>query len=256
MIDYSISYSSLYRILTSHKNYAEEVNSLANFLCECALQERWPGTRLLSVGCGIGTHEKLLDGLRFWEIDAVDTSQAMIDVASSGFSSDSLRFYALPVAEIEKSNYSVALSLFNVVNCLSNTNELERFFSAISQRLLVGGGFFFEAWNGVACLTEPPQVVRRVYSGDGQERYYLERVATPTLEGARLRIRYEIDGHVSGSAVSVVSEHHLTLFTPCEIRRALNQAGFGCAQIMSALPELAVANESKTRMLSFFARKV
>ena len=57
MEDYSKNYSNYYDLLTSHKDYESEVKLLINFLRKKGFGS---DARTLSVGCGTGSHERLL----------------------------------------------------------------------------------------------------------------------------------------------------------------------------------------------------
>ena len=55
--DYSYEYAKIYKFITQHKNYENEVTSLKNFLISKSFNFN---STILSVGCGICLHENRL----------------------------------------------------------------------------------------------------------------------------------------------------------------------------------------------------
>jgi hypothetical protein len=119
-----------------------------------------------------------------------------------------------------------------------------------------GGIFFFEAWNGVECLINPPQsVVRDFEDSNGSS---LKREALPFLNTStqHLELKYVINGSILGSTVSVESLHNIRLFTVNEITYLLSSVGFNKVHVFSSLPSLEpfeFDSLSPPRMLSFSA---
>ena len=56
--NYGKSYSKVYDLITSHKNYVEEVNSLLSFL-----RPHLSKKKIVSIGCGTGNHEIIISNV-------------------------------------------------------------------------------------------------------------------------------------------------------------------------------------------------
>ena len=52
--DYSAEYAECYELITQHKSYRKEADALSLFL------ETYGVSQILSIGCGIGSHERFL----------------------------------------------------------------------------------------------------------------------------------------------------------------------------------------------------
>jgi len=168
--DYSEKYSQIYDIITKHKDYCLEVSKIEKLLRSLGMH-KIDSTTALSVGCGTGSHETLLAernlGLK---LDAIDISPGMIKIAKCKTVSiglEGLNFDCINISDLaENARYDINLSLFNVVNCLSNISQLQDFFVQVARRLVTNGYFIFEAWNASQCIKDPPIVVQREYTDE------------------------------------------------------------------------------------------
>lgn len=258
MQDYSGKYSQIYDLVTQHKDYCLEVQKIEELLGRLGLNEL-DAKVALSVGCGTGNHETLLvernTGLK---LDAIDISPGMIKVAKKKIVSKSLEglnFHCIDIKDLAKNKfYDFSISLFNVVNCLSDTLQLENFFAQVSRRLTNNGYFIFEAWNASQCIKSPPTVVEREYF-DEAAGYKLRRVAAPNIHGDKLSINYLIDGIFNHKSIYLESIHNIKLFSKSAIKYALNRTGLVLVKEMSALPNLIEKDFQDARMSAYVARK-
>jgi len=257
-LDYSSQYAALYDLITGHKDYKAE----SGHLYELIKQHRKigaPKAHLLSVGCGTGSHEIYLEraGLN---VAGIDISAPMIRRAQAKpferavFTTSSIKEYALS----HHAAFDIAISLFNVVNCLASIDELTEFIGSVAYTLKPKSLFFFECWNVLPCFLKPPEIVtRKFYDPNGG--YNLVRTAVPTLEAAtqKLRLDYTIAGVYLNKNVSLSSTHNLTLFTQIEIEYALNKAGFTHIFFKPALADRGRQNtiDKNTRMLGVHATR-
>ena len=76
-IKYGKLYSSIYDIITSHKDYVKEVESLLSFL-KPQLREK----KILSMGCGTGNHEKIISNSEI-KVFGIDISPEMVEKANT-----------------------------------------------------------------------------------------------------------------------------------------------------------------------------
>ncbi|MCF8140909.1 MAG: class I SAM-dependent methyltransferase [Cyanobium usitatum Tobar12.5m-G36] len=250
MNDYSREYARYYDLLTGHKDYESEVNLLA-----CFLERNFFSLdlRVLSVGCGTGSHERLL-ATRVKEITGIDRSSHMIAYGRRKEAVANLKLIDADLADLPDKDFDVVLSLFNVVNCINDLDALNAFFASIASKIRSNGILIVEAWNLAATIRVPPQVVVRRYSeGD----ITLTRVATPTLypNDGILRLEYHITGWDCADPVSICSTHSIYLHSRELIEYCLRRAGFGSADWYSALSEGMNPAVNEARMLLLCAKK-
>lgn len=149
--DYHKEFAQFYDLL-SYKKYATEVNCLAiNILDGISCSP----LRILSVGCGTGIHESILAESEH-DVTGIDTSAEMISLAKkkniAAKKGKRCNFIHQDIRNFEEDGFDVALSLFNVVNCLSGISSLCSFFLGIEKTLNRNGILFFECWNGMVWL--------------------------------------------------------------------------------------------------------
>lgn len=250
MEDYTQKYAKYYDLLTSHKDYDAEVNMLAGFLEK---EGFGPEARVLSVGCGTGSHERLLAS-RVHEIIGIDQSKHMINYGHQKNEIKNLTLKDVDLTDLAEGEFDVVMSLFNVANCVGDFAALTTFFEGIAKKTRKEGIVIFEVWNPIAIIRVPPKVVAREYN-EGDIR--LTRVATPYLypQDGILRLEYHIVGQDSDKPVSIRSIHNIHLHSREHLECCLRQAGFGSADWYSALSEGMKPAVSNDRMLLCCARK-
>jgi SAM-dependent methyltransferase len=87
--------------------------------------------------------------------------------------------FAGGISSLACASFDVAISLFNVVNCIPDRIGIENLFDEVARSLRKGGIFVFECWNPVEVLRTPPTVVQRLYEYDNTR---LIRTATPVVD--------------------------------------------------------------------------
>jgi SAM-dependent methyltransferase len=250
MHDYTLQYARYYDLLTSHKDYDAEVDTLFSFLAREGFGSQ---SRVLSVGCGTGSHERLLAS-RVSQIVGIDQSSNMVACGLRKKAVPNLMLKNENISNLVEDKFDVVISLFNVVNCIREMEALSAFFAAIAAKTRNNGLLIIEVWNSFATILAPPQVVERRYNaGDVQ----LKRVATPFLypHDGILRLEYHITGQDGGDSVSLQSIHNIYLHSRELLECCLRQAGFGPADWYSALSEGMNPAVNEHRMLLFCARK-
>ena len=149
---YDYNYAKCYDEIHAQKDYPGEVSFITDLFLEfCNLELN----SVLDVGCGTGNHAVLLSDR--YDVVGVDLSEDMIAMAREKESE--AKFYCCDVSEIEESGFELAISMFNVVNHIKHIQRLYLFFQGISSKLVSGGIFVFECWNGVAAIRDVPKDV-------------------------------------------------------------------------------------------------
>lgn len=254
-LDYSEEYAQVYEFITQHKDYNVEVDSLKNLLESENFSKE---SILLSIGCGTCNHERIL-AKEGYKVFATDKSNEMMKVAKKKYKKN-ISFFSNLEEIPKKSNIQFVISLFNVVNCLKDIDELIRFLNMIYKFLPENGGLFFESWNLYPCVKFPPQIVKREF-GEKNSKNYLIRTATPCFDfiNQNLRINYLIEGNLENRKVMINSVHNLKIFSITEIVYALQESRFSKPIIKSSLPKLqSLGNniDKMPRMVSFLSRKI
>ena len=160
---YNNVFAKHYDLFTRHKDYVQETKTLAGLIKSSGAEST---DKILDVGCGTGTHAIALAELSRHQIFGIDISPDMIAQANSKKSD--VVFSCIQIQDHLEENYNFAYSLFNVINCLSDLDELTLFFQSIFDRLRNGGTFFFEAWNQIAVTKINPEKVTREYQHKSQ----------------------------------------------------------------------------------------
>lgn len=247
---YNKVYAKYYDVLNSHKDYVEEALTLSELIKSSNAESK---LKVLDVGCGTGLHAIALAKLSKHQIFGIDISPHVIAEANS--KSSDVVFDCIPIQYHLEKNYNFVYSLFNVINCLSNLDELTNFFKSIFDRLCNDGHFFFEAWNQIAVTEIRPKKVIREYKHNSQK---IIRTVIPDLSQIlfqKLKLNYIIDIKEKSKKINLFEvTHDITLFTPMEISHCLNEAGFDKPTFWTALPTLNSASSSD-RMLSVFVKK-
>jgi SAM-dependent methyltransferase len=244
---YNRLFAAYYDRITTHKDYRAESTALLRHI------ERSVGkgkASILDVGCGTGTHANLLADAGN-DVLGVDLACDMIEIAKA--KRGGAEFLCSDVALVQRSDFSFATSLFNVVNCLPDLPALRRLAKAIHDRLRTDGGVLVEAWNPIAVIAKPPAIVERVFGTD-TERIVRTVTPLPDFLNQRLDLRYDIVVETAAGRNEFSVLHQLVLFTPLEIMDCLEGVGFREVEVLTALPDLAAPDDA-SRMLAFTARK-
>jgi SAM-dependent methyltransferase len=242
---YNADFAYYYDIITRHKDYTIEVDALDELLTGNKVTK---DSTILDLGCGTGNHACEL-AERGYQVFGIDTSEEMISVALNKQTTAS--FKHARIDELSESDFSFCYSLYNVINCLENLDELINFFKATHDRLRLRGVLIVECWNPIAVIRTPPEYVERVYES---EECDIQRTCTPNWDfmAMKLQLAYDVRVHDKdkNENLKFASTHKLTLFTPTEVEYALKLAGFVNIRMKAALPKLGVADQD-SRMLSF-----
>ena len=148
--EYLDNLSRFYDIIHQDKDYKTE--------CDVILKNVNTFNKLLDVGCGTLNHSLILSE-KFKKIVGVDLSQSMLSVGKKKMLEKKLHNIELTTKDLGdiEGNFEVVISMFNVVNHIHSLKDLIDFFSNINDKLIPGGIFIFDCWNGTACRLEIPK---------------------------------------------------------------------------------------------------
>lgn len=243
MRSYNKAFARYYSELTDHKDYDFECEELLKRLRRQGLPGR---EKLLSVGCGIGLHERRL-ALHFNRVRGIDISKAMVERGNDFSNPKNLRLESISISELKERGFDAVVSLFNVLNCIKSKKTVEKFFLDVRRVTKANGIFAFELWNKYAINQSPPVKKTRVYQKDG---VVLKRVCTPKIVSERhVELVYDVDGVDDGRGINFKSVHQIYMHSIDEIEECLVSCGFSYINWYPALSEILDDRPQESRML-------
>jgi SAM-dependent methyltransferase len=218
-------YYQYYDRLYAGKDYAAEVatlNRISDELSEVSLR------RVLDVGCGTGTHALLFAeaGCQVTAIDIDPQAIAIARVKCKGYPAPIPQFYCGDVAKLDETEFHLAVSLFNVINYVDRQPALARLLDAVFQRLVPGGLYIFDCWNGLAALLDPPRQKQTQIAADDET---ITIATTPKLDLMRqaVHVTNQVTVTRPGKETQHFSHDYTSiLWTPWHLRQMLSEAGF------------------------------
>lgn len=218
--DYSVVYDYLYQ----DKDYDNE----CDFLEIIFKKHGSKVNTILELGCGTGGHAINLVK-RSYKILGIDRSAEML-VAARNKAKEmdfNIDFYESTIQDLKlNSKFDAVISMFAVMSYQTGNNDLALACKTAKQHLKPGGIFIFDAWNGLAVITDPPaQKVKEVSNGDERiirftEPYIDTMSHTVDTNFKVLRLRGD-------RLISETEETHKMRFLfPQEIKYFLEVAGF------------------------------
>ena len=168
-------YASCYDALYLDKNYQLEVDYIQSLIQKNSVNAK----NILDLGCGTGKHAALLSE-KGYNIQGIDLSNEMIELAKKNFASEKLLFSCSDMRnfKIDKS-FDVILSLFHVMSYLITDDDLTKTFSNVNKHLKKDGLFIFDCWYGPAVLNNKPTLrVKRLKKDD----FEITRIAEPEID--------------------------------------------------------------------------
>ncbi|MCK4499965.1 class I SAM-dependent methyltransferase [Candidatus Babeliales bacterium] len=167
-------YASCYDALYLDKNYQLEVDYIQSLIQKNSVNAK----NILDLGCGTGKHAALLSE-KGYDIQGIDLSNEMIELAKKNFASEKLSFSCSDMRDFKiDKKVDVILSLFHVMSYLTADDDLTKTFSSVNKHLKKDGIFIFDCWYGPAVLNDKPTLrVKRLKKDD----FEITRIAEPEM---------------------------------------------------------------------------
>lgn len=224
--DYSLVYDALYW----DKSYEDEAAYIESILTENDIPK---SPAILEVGMGTGKHASLLaDSIRGASIVGLEPSHEMASQA---------RLRGLNVEELDaleglnlklENSFDAVLAIFHVVSYMTQTEELEAFFSEVYRTLRPGGIILFDVWHKPAVLGQ--RMEERVKRGTMTDGRQVIRIASPALYPATstAEVNYEIflENADRLSFKRIAEQHVLRFFDKNELEGMLGACGLQVLQ--------------------------
>jgi SAM-dependent methyltransferase len=218
-------YAKYYDVLYADKNYERECDFI-----EHVFEQYSPlkPIKILDVGCGTGGHLVHL-AKRGYEVVGIDKSVSMIRIAEEKIRKHGLRA-KVKVADILNFNlneeFDACISMFAVINYITETDDIIKAFKNIRRHLRQGGLFVFDFWYGPAVLTIRPSSRVKIVEKDGVK---VIRTVVPELDTFHSiqRSNYHLIAIKDGKVIDETQEVHVLRYLfPQELIHYLNEAGF------------------------------
>jgi SAM-dependent methyltransferase len=224
-------YAQYYDLLYSAKGYEAEASYV------CALIEKFgAGSKfMLDLGCGTGNHDFHF-ARRGYDVTGIDLSPKMVSMANQKKAEkgvENISFDEGNILSVQLNReFDVVVSLFHVMNYLTETSDMKAGFGNALRHVKPGGLFIFDTWYGPAVLSDLPKVGVRRFEN---ERVRVTRLAEPTLHPNRnvVEVNYEIivQDKVSSEVAFIKETHPVRYFFKTEIEDLLEALG---VEILSA----------------------
>jgi SAM-dependent methyltransferase len=216
------TYNYYYDLLYHDKNYekeAEYVTHLIKTINPNAVQ-------LVDLGSGTGNYSKFLCRAGF-KVTGIDRNEKMVAAANSklidGFDSvvDDITRFEIP------QKFDAAISLFHVINYLTENDKILSCFAQVSKHLKPKGIFVFDVWYSPAVYSQLPQT-RTKHVQD--EHIEVTRRAQPIMNYEKniIEVDYEmtIKNKFDGQEKILKEVHCLRHFSTPEIKFFAEVSGF------------------------------
>jgi SAM-dependent methyltransferase len=217
-------YTKAYDYLYQDKDYAKECDYLETLFKKYGKNIK----TVLDLGCGTGGHALIL-AKRGYKVVGVDRSEDMLNAARRKAKKAGLKidFLWSSIQDIElTTTFDAVISMFAVISYQNDNEDLALACKNAKHHLKRGGLFIFDAWNGLAVLTDPPtQMVKEVRSGN--ERIF--RYTKPTVDAINhsVHVRFQVIRLNGDQLIAETEESHKMRFLfPQEIKYFLQVAGF------------------------------
>lgn len=210
-------YAEYYDVIYSNKDYDAEV-----FYLDEILGRFGRPNSILDLGCGTGEHMIRLKEFGY-TVSGIDLSKGMIAQARK----KGLSTWVADMREFHLgSRFGCCICMFGGIGYLNNIHDFARTLECVGEHLKSNGLFIFDYWNGLAVLTQMPEVRNKRIDMDD---LVLLRIARPKLkiDEQICEVRYTCSVKRGDQCVDEFEEiHRLRFYFPGEIRLALSTAGF------------------------------
>lgn len=224
------AYASAYDVFYAGKDYALEVALIE----ECfARYSAIPVVSVLDLGCGTGSHARLLAAHGF-AVTGVDRSGEMLELAraKSAGSPYAIEWIQADLRDLQLNRrYDAATLMFAVLGYFVTDDEARRVLANIRQHLNPGGTLCFDFWYAPAVLAIGPSNRERSFMTPSGETLTRRVASALQRESGTCEVRYEIERD-GGTAVE---KHVIRYYGAEEMRKLLAESGFVLCSL-SAFP--------------------
>ena len=216
------TYNYYYDLLYRDKDYEKEAEYITNLIKAINPQAK----DLVDLGSGTGNYSKALCRNGF-KITGIERNEQMVAAANaksiSGFHSIINDITTFEISQ----KFDAAISLFHVINYLTENDKILSCFTQVSKHLKPDGVFVFDIWYSPAVYTQLPQTrIKHV----ADEHIDVTRLAKPIMNYEKniIEVHYEmtIKNKLDGQEKILREVHYLRHFSTPEIRLLAKVSGF------------------------------
>jgi SAM-dependent methyltransferase len=215
-------YSDYYDLFYEHKKYALEAADVIDILKE----HRPEAKEIVELGSGTGNYSKYFCQAGY-HVTGIEKSSSMIAHAKNKFIKNFTPICADMVLFDTGKRFDAAISLFDVICYLTNTDDIITCFKNVARHLNEGGVFIFDAWYtpAVYCTIPTPSVKRLE-----NDEYHITRIGEPIIKYAQnvVDVNYDffIKNKIDNSYHTLAEIHTLRHFNVNEIELFAQLSGF------------------------------
>lgn len=245
---YNKFFAHYYDELYKKNNYSLQIENLIAIFKKYKVLNH---SNIVDIGCGTGEHALYLAKSKYI-VHGIDPSPYMIEKALKKTQIINNLSFSCEYANTLSSIFDAGYSLFNVVNCLQNTDALKSFFIDTAKLLAPNSCFVFEAWRSDQVLAEPPVTKQDILECQNQK---ITRRVIPSFDNKKETIKliyiYSID------SLEETITHFIRLFTEKELSTAFTDAGFTVQEIIPSLSTYHISTTftSKDRYTTYILTK-
>jgi SAM-dependent methyltransferase len=209
-------------LLYHDKNYEKE----AGYITHLIKTINPNAIQMVDLGSGTGNYSKFLCRAGF-KITGIDRNEQMVAAANAksidGFYSvvDDITKFDIP------QKFDAAISLFHVINYLTENDKILSCFTQVSKHLKPKGIFIFDVWYSPAVYTQLPQIRIKHVQDDHID---VTRLAQPIMNYEKniIEVHYEmtIKNKFDGQEKILEEVHYLRHFSTPEIKFLAEVSGF------------------------------
>lgn len=237
------------------KNYSEETGAVIS-----SVKKYLPRKirKALEIGCGTGNHT--LEFARYdFQLTSIDIDRKMIKAAVKKITRagcDNVKLLHVPVEKLDEDNFDFAVAGFNVVNYLPDFNSLISFFTGINKRLVNGGVFIFDCWNGAAALMDPPGT-KTIHCRSSEKfvRCTIESETDFLRQKTLLKYNLSIKNRKGDDIENGIFSFEQTLWTPFEVEYCIKNSGLKILRFSKPFQPDAKATEKDWKVMYICKRK-
>lgn len=221
------TYARYYNLLYRDKDYVKECQFIHHLI-----QQNFPDSQsILDLGCGTGTHGKLLvkEG---YQVHGVDLSADMLHQANNQYAclaadlQSQLHFSQGDIRHIRlNQTFDVVLALFHVISYQTTNDDIQAAFETVRHHLKPRGIFIFDVWYGPAVLNNHPSVrVKRLEDRNIQVTRIAEPVTYPNDNWVDVNYQVFVRDRQNGAVEELHETHRMRYFFKPELEAYLKQS--------------------------------
>lgn len=233
-------YSRYYDLLYRDKDYKMESDYVVTTLKKHSNMVN----SILDLGCGSGSHAFHIcdQGIH---VTGIERSNEMINSALKK-NIESFEIFQSDISEFRISKkFDAAISLFHVLNYLTDNSSLLSCFKSVNEHLNLSGLFLFDIWYTPAVLNLKPETrIKRLED----ESIFVTRISEPQLDSFSnvVNVNFEviIRDKITRDTSLIIENHPMRHFSIPEIKLLANFTGFEFVHCEEFLTKNPVSDET------------